>query len=99
MLLLHFLNDHIAQLRAETEVVNRVREGVRVLVLEKVLQIVYMQVAVGERFSGGNVEVSNDFVYANAAIETASFLALLVEMLSVVFAFALLDTLAATERP
>jgi hypothetical protein len=45
------------------------------------------------------MEVSNDLVDANAALETASLLSLLVEMLGVVFALALLDTLAATKRP
>jgi hypothetical protein len=45
------------------------------------------------------MEVSNDLVDANAALETASLLSLLVEMLGVVFALALLNTLAATKRP
>jgi hypothetical protein len=45
------------------------------------------------------VEVSDDFVDSNAALETAALLSLLVEVLGVVFALALLYALSATERP
>lgn len=74
-------------------------EGVRVFILEVVLQIVYVEVAIGEGLPGCNVEVTNDLVDANVSLEAASFLALLIEVLGIVLALALLDTLAAAERP
>ena len=74
-------------------------EGMRILVLEVIFKVMYMEIAIGEGLSRGNVEVSNDLVHLDVALETASLLALLVEMLSVVLAFTLLDALATTERP
>jgi hypothetical protein len=99
MLPLHLLDHYIAQLWAKTEMVDLMREGMRVLILEVVLQIVDVQVAVRERLSGGDVEVSYDLIDADTALETASFLALLVEVLGVVFALALFYALAAPKRP
>jgi hypothetical protein len=43
---LHLLDHHIAQLRTKPQLVDLVRERMRVLVLEVVLQIVHVQVAV-----------------------------------------------------
>lgn len=74
-------------------------EGMRVLVLEVVLEVVHVHVASGERLSGSDVEVSDDLVDSNATLETASLLSLLVEVLGVVFALALLNALAAAKRP
>jgi hypothetical protein len=45
------------------------------------------------------MEVSDDLVDADAAFQTAAFLALLVEVLGVVFALALFYALAAPKRP
>lgn len=45
------------------------------------------------------MEVSNNLVDLDAALETASFLALCVQVLGVVFALALLYALAATKGP
>jgi uncharacterized membrane protein len=58
-----------------------------------------VKIAIGEGLSRGNVEVSNDLVHLDVTLETASLLALLVEMLSVVLAFTLLNALATAERP
>jgi len=99
VLLLHIRNDRVAQLRTEAQVVDLVGERVRVFVLEVVLEVVHVHVASGERLSRRNVEVSNDLVDANAALQTASLLSLLVEVLGVVFTLALLDALATTKRP
>lgn len=99
VLALHVGDNSVAQLGTESKVVDLVGKGVRVLVLEIVLEIVYMEIAVGERLSWRNVEVSNDFVYTNAALETASLLALCIEVLSVVLTFTLLDALTAAKGP
>jgi hypothetical protein len=45
------------------------------------------------------VEVSYDLVDADAALETAAFLALLIKVFGVVFALTLFYALAATEGP
>jgi hypothetical protein len=99
VLLLHVCNDRVAQLRTEAQVVDLVCERVRIFVLEVVLEVVHVHVASRERLSRRNVEVSNDLVDTNAALETASLLSLLVEVLGVVFTLTLLDTLATTKRP
>ena len=99
VLLLHILNNSITELGSKAEVVDPVCESVRVLVLDVVVQIMYVQISIGERFPRSNVEVTNNLVHPNAAFKTTSLLALLVEVLSVVFALALLHTLAATKGP
>ena len=98
MLLLHIRNDGFAQLGSKAQMMNLMRESVR-LVFEVVLEIVYVDVAVGEGFSGRKVEVSNDLVHADAALKTAPFLALGVEVFRIVLALALFHTFAATEGP
>jgi hypothetical protein len=99
VLLLHILDHDVAQLRAKTQMMNGMCESVASLILEEIFQIVHMQVPVRERLSRRNVKVSNDLVDANATLNAATFPTLLVEMFGVVFALALLDTLAATEGP
>jgi hypothetical protein len=79
--------------------VDLVRESVRVLVLEVIFQVVNMHVASGERFSRSNVEVSDHLVDLDATLKTTALLSLSIEVLGVVFALALLYTLATTERP
>jgi hypothetical protein len=59
----------------------------------------HVHVSVGERFPWRNVEVADDLVHADAALETASFPALLVEVFGVVLALALFDALAAAKGP
>jgi hypothetical protein len=99
VLLCHVLHNDVAQLGTETQVVDLVGKGVCVLVLEVVLEVVHVEVAVREGLPGGDVEVANDFVDLDAALEAASLLTLFVKVLGVVFALALLYTLATTERP
>lgn len=98
MFLLHIRNHRITQLWSKSEMVDLVCERVR-LILEVVLQVMHMQIAVRERLSRRNVEVSNDLVDANAAFEPTPFFTLLVKMLGVMLAFALLNALTATEGP
>jgi len=45
------------------------------------------------------MEVSNDLVHAQAALDAAALMSLLFQLLGVVFALALLDTLALAECP
>jgi hypothetical protein len=43
------------------------REGVRFVVFEVIVQIVDVEVAIGEGFSGRNVEIANYFVDLDTA--------------------------------
>jgi hypothetical protein len=99
VLLLHVCNDRITQLRPKAQMVDLMRKSMRILILEVVVQVVYVHVAVRERLSGGNVEVTDNLVDPNATLETASLLSLGVEVLRIVLALALLHTLTSTERP
>lgn len=98
MFAVHIRNHSIAELRPEAKLVDLVRESVG-LVLEVVLEVVNVHVAVGERLSGRNVEVSDDFVDTDVSLQAASLPALLVEVLGVVLTFTLFHTFAATKRP
>ena len=89
----------VGQLGAEAEVVDDVGEGVLGRRVPVVLEVVHVHVAVAEAAAGGDVEVADDLVHAQAAFDAAALAALLVETLRVVFALALLDTLAVAERP
>lgn len=99
VLLLHILDNDIAKLGTEAKLVNLVGEGMRILILEVVLEIVYVKVAVRERLSGRNMKVTDNLVDADASLKTTSFLTLLVEMFGVVFSLALFNSLSTTERP
>lgn len=89
----------VGQLGAEAEVVDDVGEGVLGRRVPVVLEVVHVHVAVAEAAAGGDVEVADDLVHAQAAFDAAALAALLVETLRVVFALALLDALAIAERP
>ncbi len=99
MLSLHICNGNIAKSRAKAEVVDLVREGVRIIIVEIHVQVVHVQVAIGEGLSRSNVEVANDLVDLDIALDTASFFSLCVELFAIVFALTLLDPFATTERP
>ncbi len=64
-----------------------------------VLQVVHVHVSVAEATAGRKVEVSDNLVDAQAALDAAALFALLVELLGVVFPLALLHALAPTEGP
>nr|GFD56677.1 hypothetical protein [Tanacetum cinerariifolium] len=83
LLLRHVLYNDIAQLGAETKVVDLVGKRMRVLVLEVILKVVHVQVAVGEGLPGCNVEVANDLVDLDTALKTTSLLSLFVQVLRV----------------
>lgn len=97
----HFLGDFFGDLRAKTQVVDRVGKDMASCDrgIEIVVQVVYVHVAVAETPSGGDVEVPDDFVDAEGAFYAASFFALGVEAFGVVFALALGYVLAAAEGP
>lgn len=99
VLLLHVFDHHVAQLGTKANMVDLVCKGMRVLVLEVILEVVYVHVSGRERLSRRDVEVADNLVDSNATLETATFLTLFVEMFGVVFALALLHSLAATKRP
>jgi len=95
------LVDIIRQLRAKAQVVDGVGEGVAALdgSVPVVLEVVHVHVAVAEAAAGGDVEVADDLVDAQSAVDAAPFVSLLLELLGVVFPFALLDAGAGSEGP
>jgi hypothetical protein len=74
-------------------------ERVRVFVLEVVLQVMDVHVTCGERLSGCDVEVADNLVDSDAALETAALLSLCIKMFGIVFALALLDVLSTAKGP
>ncbi|KAI7165215.1 DUF1692-domain-containing protein [Hortaea werneckii] len=91
----------IRELGSEAEVVDVVREGMldAFAACEVVLKIVHVHVAVAEGFPRREVEVTDDLVHADPAFDAAPFAPLRVEVLAVVFAFALFYVLAPAEGP
>ena len=85
------------ELRTEAQGVDPMSKAVRAVVTQVVFQIVHVQVAVAETLAGGEMEIANDFVDADVALNTAAFLDLRVELLGVVLPCALLDALATSE--
>ena len=67
--------------------------------IEIVVQIMNVHVAIAETASWGNVEVAHDLVDSDSSLNTASFLSLSVQSLSVMFALTLFDVLASSESP
>jgi hypothetical protein len=59
----------------------------------------HVQIAIRKGFARRNVEVANDLVDLDAALKTAPFLSLCIEVFGIMLALALLDTLTATKRP
>ena len=68
-------------------------------VLEVILQIVDMQISIGETLARCKVEVTSNLVYTNRTFEPAAFLALSFQSFSIVFPVTLLDILATTKGP
>jgi hypothetical protein len=99
MLLLHVADDSLAQLGTKAQMMDLVGERMSIFVLEVVFKVVHVEVAVGEGLSRGNMEVSDDLVDLDAALQATSLLALLVEVFGIVLSLTLLDALATTERP
>ena len=97
----HLLVHVVGQLGPEAKMVDRVGERVAALHrrLPVVLEVVHVHVAVAEAPAGRKVEVANDLVDAQATVDAAALMPLLVQLLSVVLALALLDPLALTKRP
>lgn len=95
----HALDHHVGELRAEAEMVDLVREAVVCAIFEVVVQVMHMEVSVRKTLSGRNVEVSDNLVNSDAALETTAFLALSIQVLRIVFTFALFHSLSTTEGP
>lgn len=97
----HLLGDGVGQLGTEAEGVDDVREVVLGIVgsLPVVLEVVDVHVSVAEGAARSQVEVSNDFVHAEATLNAAALPALLLQLLGVMLARALLDVFSLTERP
>jgi hypothetical protein len=58
-----------------------------------------VHVAITEAAARGDVEVANNLVNAQPALDSAALVALLIQLLAVVLALALLDVFAPTESP
>lgn len=101
VLVAELLVDFVGQLGAEAQVVDVVGERVATLDgrVPVVLEIVDVHVAVAKAAAGGDVEVTDDLVHAQPTVDAASFVALGLEVLGVVFPFALLDALSGAEGP
>lgn len=93
----------VRQLRPEAQLVDEVRHGVflavRQVAVDVGLEVVRVHVARGEAAARRNMEVAHNLVHSENAFQPAAFPALRVNPLRVVFALALLDVLAASERP
>ena len=91
----------LGELGPEAQLVDLVREGVPAGdgALEVVVQVVHVHVAVAEAAARRDVEVADDLVDAQPALDAAAFFALRVQPLAVVLSLALLDVLAAAEGP
>lgn len=93
----------VGELGAEAQLVDVVGHGVflvvRELEVEVVLQVVRVHVAAGEAAAGGDVEVADDLVDAQDALDAAAFAALGVDARCVTLPFALLDVGALAKGP
>lgn len=95
------LGDLLWQLGPEAQLVDGVGEAVAAGDggVPVVLEVVDVHVAVAEAAAGGDVEVADDLVDAQATLDAAALVALLVQPLGVVLPHALLDVLAAAKGP
>ncbi len=95
------LGDAVGDLGAEAQMMDFVREGVRLSVrrVEVVVQIMHMHRSIAETASGRDMEVPHDFVDAKATFDAAALPPLRVQFLAVVLALALLDVFAPAKGP
>jgi hypothetical protein len=95
------LVDIIRELGTETQLVDGMGERVTALhrSVPVVLEVVDVHVSIAEAAARGDVEVSDNLVHAQVAVDAAALVPLLVQLLGVVLALALLDALALTESP
>lgn len=89
------------ELGPKAQRVDLVREGVAALdgAVEVVVQVVHVHVAVAKAAPRRDVEVAHHLVHADRTLDPAALLPLRVQPLAVALALALLDPLAAPERP
>jgi hypothetical protein len=97
----NLLGNVVGQLRSEAERVDIVSEVVRLALrdIPVVLQVVDVHVTAAKASAGSKVEVTNDLVHTQTTLDTASLLALGIQLLAIVFSLALLNTLATAKGP
>lgn len=98
----HSRNNLWWQLWSKSQRVNDMSEVVRLHAVREipvVLEIVDVHVSVAEASAGGKMEVSNDLVDLQQALNAAALFSLLVQSLRVMFSLALLHALASAKGP
>lgn len=97
------VGDLVGELGPETQLVDVVGHGVffvvRELEVEVVLQVMRVDLAAGEAAAGGDVEVADDLVDTQDALEATAFAALGVNARCIALPFALLDVGALAKGP
>jgi len=93
--------DVVGELRTEAKRVHMVSEVMRMTLrhIPVVLKIVNMHVAAAEASSGGEMEVTNDLVHAQASLNAATLVTLSVQLLAIMLAFTLLNALTTAKGP
>lgn len=97
-----FLRNPLRQLWAEAHMVDSMRERVSALHIRRIPvigQVMNVHVAIAVTASWGDMEIANDLVNPHPTFDAAAFLALRIQLFAIVFAFALLDVLAAAKGP
>lgn len=97
--LLQAASDRVGEMGPEAKVMDDVSEVMGNFRVPVVLEVVHVHIAVAEAAPRGEVEVSDDLVDTQAAFDSASLVALLVETTRIVFQYTLLDIFSASETP
>jgi hypothetical protein len=97
----HLLSDVFWELWSKSKRMNLMREYMTAWDwgVEVVVKVVYMHIAVAETPSWSNVEVANNFVHSKTSFNSASFLSLGIQSLSIVLALALFHVLTSPKSP
>ena len=97
----HLCKGRLWKLRAESEGVDHVGKVVLLAIrgLDIVLQVVDVHISVAEAAARSQMEVSNNLVNLEGALDATSFGSLRVQLLGVVFALTLLDVLSPAKSP
>ena len=96
------ISDGGGDLRSETQMVDRMREGVPRLALgrvEIIIQIMDMHGSIAEAATGGDVEIPHHLVDSKPAFNATPLVPLRVQLLTIVLSLALFDILPLPKRP